>query len=524
MKYYQRLVTKLDSIFVLLLIVSCITLCLLWWGTSALNKHLERVDLAHRSLEAHLSLSNHTYQLFKQYGDALTIGDLDKGAGEKELTVAIRKDIESIRLLIGQEIRLVGDEEISELYALSEIEQKIQRLISEIDVLVGLDKSTDGFSNYWLKLSTILEDDIDRDFHSLITAAIEEEREEVQETTLEVERLTDFLRLVTIVSGLIALCAVATAMALLRYQVRKPLQQLLAGVRGFAQGNLYERIHTDRIDEIGEIGATFNEMAESIAASSDDMSRQNTELESVVKERTGQLESTLAESQRKDAQRRRLLADVSHELRTPLTIIQGEADIALRGKDKSPERYKEALERSRDAARHTARLVDDLLFIARNEEGLPKLRVTDFDLRALIDKTADSVATKIDIATLPASMPIRGDQDRIRQALLVLLENARIHGGENIWIQAFNSTDGWQVAVQDDGAGLSDQDKQAVFERFYQGSDQAARYLPGSGLGLPIVKSIAEAHGGQVVLSDREGGGLIATITLPSRTALRAVK
>ena len=518
----MKLTSKLEFLSVCLLLVSAVVIGLAWWGTRTTQVHIERINYAHQALEAHLSLSNHTYQLFKQYGDALTIGDRDKGAGERQLIQAINQDIDLIRQTIAKEIELVGDEELAELETLAEIERTIQNLITEIEALIekGI---PENFSGDWVRLSQILDNDIDRDFHALITEAIEEERGEVHETEAEVAQEVLHIRILMVVCGLMAVVIAAATLRTLNTQVRTPLKLLSDGVREFGEGDFSRRIALSGNDEISEIGNTFDQMAEQIAVTSADLNKQNTDLEQAVEQRTEQLESVLSDIRAKESQRRRLLADVSHELRTPLTIIQGEADIALRGSAKAPEVYRDALQRSRDAARHTSRLVDDLLFMARAEEGLPKLRIKNFDLRKLIEKTIMQSCPKAIVDLESDKMPLSADEDRIRQVLLVLLENAKVHGGRSVWLRAKSTPSGWWISVEDNGVGLTDEEKVSVFERFYRGSDAATRYADGNGLGLAIVRSIIEAHAGSIELSDRDGGGLVASLTLPRQSLLKAV-
>ncbi len=131
----MTLVTRLGVLFAVILSVSLFAAALSVWGSRQTQFHVARVSLAHAALEGYLSLSNNTYQLFKQYGDALIIGDRDQGRGERELVAAIRRDIASLRRIIGSEIDLVGEDEIGELEALSVIATKIEELIVAFDRL-----------------------------------------------------------------------------------------------------------------------------------------------------------------------------------------------------------------------------------------------------------------------------------------------------------------------------------------------------------------------------------------------------
>ena len=216
------------------------------------------------------------------------------------------------------------------------------------------------------------------------------------------------------------------------------------------------------------------------------------------------------------------MADVSHELRTPLTVIRGEADIALRG-EKKPEEYRQALNMVREAATHTARLVDDLLFVARHEAGETRLDLAEADLLTILQSVIGTNGAGATVTSSLEQAKMRCDAGRIRQALLILLENAQHYGGGKIEVRVDESPDGFRIAVEDDGPGLSDADKENAFERFFRGSNAAERYGDGAGLGLPVAKSIVESHGGSISLEDREGGGLSAVVMLPARVKLAVV-
>ena len=517
----MRIVTRLNLLFLLMLGVGATAAGLSLWNAERTSFHVERIDLAHRSLEAHLRLSSHTYQLFKQYGDALLLGDLD-AAEKRTLIEAVRTDIETIRQVIGEEIELVGEEEIEELKLLAEIERTIGQLIVAFEARTS-GGTPESFSADWRVLSRMLEDDIDRTFRSMIGAALEEEREELRETAEAFARELTSLRIASLGAAILALLAMTVGVWMLQRRLSRPLARLMGGVRAFGEGEQYRRLELTGRDELAELARAFDTMAARIAADTKRLSNENSSLEAAVAERTEQLGKMLETAHRGEANRRRLLADVSHELRTPLTIIQGEADVALRGVEKPPEVYRDALTRAREAARHTARLVEDLLFIARSEEGIVPLKPEELELAALIRDTTRTLGREMDMEIDNASAPMRGDSARIRQALLVLLENAHHHGGEHVTVRLNRSVLGWRVAVEDDGAGLSDEDKEKAFERFYRGSGAAGRYAEGAGLGLPIVRAIARSHGGEATLADRPGGGLIAAINLPRRMPLKAV-
>ena len=518
----MTLVTRLRLLVAGLLMLSLSGTALSLWSVREAVFELERVNLAHGVYDGYLSLSSHTYQLFKQYGDALLVGNRDLGLQKNNLIDEIRADIAGIRRLIGEEIDFVGEEEIEELELVAAIEIKLEQLITGLE-RIAANPSADTPATHWQQLSRMLDDDIDRDFRAIIEEALAGEQDEVAETRAAAHaRLVRYQRLALAFAAL-GLAAVVGSIWVLHRGITHPAERLLAGAMRFSEGDFDHRIRLGDASAFGLIGDTLDRMAESLAAESTALASQNAELDDLIRRRTRKLESLLGGAKRADANRRRMLADVSHELRTPVTIIKGEADVALRGASKAPEVYRDALVRTRDAAEHTAQLIDDLLFVARSEAGEVRLRLEQVELVGLLDDVVRTFDPEVELAVDLAHAVIRGDAGRVRQAVLVLLDNARRHGGAHVRLRLDATPDGYRVAVEDDGPGMSDIEKAQAFQRFFRGSNATARYGDGLGLGLPIALAVAEAHGGSVMLEDRPEGGLVAALLLPRRPRLQAV-
>ena len=118
---------------------------------------------------------------------------------------------------------------------------------------------------------------------------------------------------------------------------------------------------------------------------------------------------------------------------------------------------------------------------------------------------------------------IRGDMGRIRQIILILLENAFQYGGQMIEVRLDSAPRGYAVSISDDGPGMTDDEQSRAFERFFRGSNAAVRYDQGAGLGLPMAKAIVDAHGGEIAVKSSPGAGLTVSFTLPKRARLAAV-
>ena len=219
-------------------------------------------------------------------------------------------------------------------------------------------------------------------------------------------------------------------------------------------------------------------------------------------------------------QQRRFLADVSHELRTPLTIIRGQTQLMRRTGDCDPE----AIADIEKEAERLSRLVEDLLFLARAEAGTLPLRHETLDLDTLLldvlrqtQMLAEAKRQRLTLEYLEP-LPVRGDPDRLTQAILNLVGNAiqyTPHGGA-IRVGARREHEWAVLWVQDTGPGIPAEDLPHVFERFYRAArSRTRRGGGGAGLGLSIVWWIVDAHGGHVTVQSKEGEGTTFRLHLP---------
>jgi heavy metal sensor kinase len=218
---------------------------------------------------------------------------------------------------------------------------------------------------------------------------------------------------------------------------------------------------------------------------------------------------------------RRFVADASHELRTPLSVIRGEADVALTH-DRSPGEYQEALVIIQDEARRLSRLIDDLLNLARADAGHVNLRVEEFYLNDLLAECCRAFqgaasAKNINLECLcSGDIAFRGDQELLRRLMLNLLDNAIRYTPAGGKVTAKIEAVGGELRIQvaDTGIGIPPEAAPHIFERFYRGDQARSRQNGGFGLGLSIVKWIAESHRGAVDFTSLPGEGTTFTVLL----------
>jgi signal transduction histidine kinase len=219
---------------------------------------------------------------------------------------------------------------------------------------------------------------------------------------------------------------------------------------------------------------------------------------------------------------RRFVANASHELRAPLALLRASTEVARR--DLGPEQadQRALLDDALAECDHVARLVDDLLLLSRGDAGGLALAWDDLPLDELVDDVSRTVARLAEergvaLRVEPGGGRLRADRARLRQVLLILLDNALGHTptGGRVRVAAAVAADEAVLTVEDTGPGIAPADLPRVFEPFYRSARARADGRDGSGLGLPIARMLVEAHGGTIRLTSAPGGGTRAEIRLP---------
>jgi signal transduction histidine kinase len=219
---------------------------------------------------------------------------------------------------------------------------------------------------------------------------------------------------------------------------------------------------------------------------------------------------------------RQFMADASHELRTPVSVIQSAADVTLAQAARSEDEYRDTLAIVGSEARRLARLVDDMLVLARADAGGYPLKLERLYLNELVADCRRALAVLarergVTIQTMTAEdVPFTGDESLLRRMLLNLLQNAVSHtphdGTVTIALSLLSRL--VYIRVSDEGGGIPESDRARIFDRFVQLDPSRSR--TGAGLGLPIARWIAEAHGGRLELETSDSRGSTFVVSLPS--------
>lgn len=477
-----------------------------WWD--------QRTQLAQEAYGLHLRLDANIFRLFKQHGDALLIGDRDGGETEAELRVKIAQNLAGIRSTIAREIEMVGAEEVEELELLDEIEADVRAINDAIATITTSGDPIDTFIQIE-RLAALLDGEIDVRLNRKIEAALAEELEEVEEVLVDAAAFRAWNEKMAYGILVATLLALIFGVVSFNAQIRQPLIALQRVVDRLRNADYAAPVALGGSREFQELGQVMSQMGQSLSEREASRVEQKKHLEETVAARTAELQQLVDKLELGEANRKRLMADISHELRTPLAIILGEADVTLRTSDDLGADASDALARIRESAKHTNQIVDDMLTVARFEAGQLRLDRKEIDLRKVVLDAVAMFPGKVEVTNPQAPVLAAIDEVRLRQAILALLQNARRYGGPSIRTDLDQDTEAYRISVQDDGPGLNAAEKAQAFDRFFRGSNASGHGVEGSGLGLPVVKSIVEAHGGTVELHDVEAGGLRIVISLP---------
>ncbi|WP_333833783.1 sensor histidine kinase [Rubrimonas sp.] len=364
-----------------------------------------------------------------------------------------------------------------------------------------------------LEFLSLIASERDRSFRAVIAEAVERERAAAAAALARLEALRERLGAAALAMALAGLAAAALFGRAFYRSLLRPIEGLAEAAEAFGAGARDARAPARLPGEFALLGARFDAMAETIDG-------EQARLEAEVAARTAALEAANAELRRIDGQRRRFFATVSHELRTPVTVLLGEAQVALRG-GAGEEGAREALGRIAASGGYLRRRLDDLLRLARSEDGGLSLTLGPCDLSEAGRAAAQAARAYAAAAEVsldfdaPEAAPAQGDAEALRQAALALIDNAvkLSPPGGTVRVAVANGPDGPSLSVADDGPGFGAGEADALFEPYVQGA--AGRRSGGVGLGLAVVRWIAAQHGGAAQAANRPEGGAIVTLRLP---------
>lgn len=305
----------------------------------------------------------------------------------------------------------------------------------------------------------------------------------------------------TLVIGALAVFMVTAIVAVpIINRALRPLQHVARTAEAIAAGDLTRRANlAPFVDEVGRLGEAFDTMVD-------------------------RLQDALAVATASEERMRQFLADASHELRTPLTVLRGTSQVLLREHDLDPEESHAALAAIHDESIRLSRLVDDLLTLSKLDAGQPldphPVAISPF-LTGFVERYASAWPSRrivVEAAELDGTQA-DVDPEALSRMLTNVIDNAARYStpGRPIVIAGASAADSVSIVVKDEGPGLSPEDAERVFERFYRGNKSRSRLSGGSGLGLAIVHALAVQSHGDVCIDSGPNRGTTVAIRLPRR-------
>ncbi len=469
------------------------------------------------------------------------VAQRQQGAGadtevREALQLDMRRTLERLQALSTAAIQLddsaaTRDEHLRRRDAMAVLAASVSDLEAAVDAAEPLAPGADA-RQAWQALTAVFDRSQGRDVRQLIADSVAREAAAVVRERAAADASLAWMRSFWLAMALtLALLAMAAAVHFAR-ALRRPLTHLSEGALALQQGQLRHRVPVDGVDEFSAVARSMNTLAAELEVHRAREAQERQQLEDQVAMRTIELREALDALRDTDARRRQLFADISHELRTPTTAIRGEAEVTLRGADRPTEDYKAALRRIVEAASQLAGVINDLLAMARSDIDSLSLVKRRLDLVEPVGEAlaqAQALAAAGGVALHGDALPaghffVLGDAQRLRQLLLILLDNAVRYsrpGGEVRLVMKAGAQAGQRgrtccVEVHDAGIGIPPHELAQVFDRHFRGQDARRQRPDGSGLGLPIAQSLAKAHGGRVELLNGLQQGTVARLTLPA--------
>ena len=335
------------------------------------------------------------------------------------------------------------------------------------------------------------------------------------------------LRTTALIFTILAAVAAAGVALWLGRRMTRELGHLAQVAAQLGAGDLDARARASSRDEIGQLALRFNGMADAIQ----NRDRELSELNQALEARFAEAETAREEAEKANQVKSAFLASMSHELRTPLNSVINFTKFILRGvMGPINERQTEALTNVVESADHLLNLINDVLDMSKIESGTLNLFVEE-DVNAgeilatvasIAESLLDDKPVELHQEIEPGLPMLTGDRQRIFQVMLNIVSNACKFTQEgHITIRVRQSNGIIHFAVEDTGPGIASEDQDMIFEAFKQ-TETGLRQGGGTGLGMPISRNLAEAHGGQLWLESIPGQGTTVYFDLPIRSEILA--
>ena len=531
--YRKKLVLAFASLFGLMLIQAGVA----FWLFQTVQQHEKRSVVAENLLVSYTDLSADKQRLKVWYAQLLLTGDAPAEARDLLLT-RIDGHIRSLRTLSELQARLLDQSDTpapamdhkQTLDVLQNNFSNFRQRVVQTQAERQASHQTGDKEQIWRDVLAIFDMAGTQDVRVLIAGAIKQQARISQQAEDAAEATIKRSNQV-----LVAMVALTSAITLVMAwyfasKLKRPIDDLLLGTQR-VQSTQFDPAHPISVpqrsqDEFGQLARSFNSMAQEIYNTRLLEKARNEILELAVRERTAELMQANEALQSADGHRRQFFADLSHELRTPTTAILGEAEIALRGKQKSIEDYRFSLNNIASTTRQLSQRISELLLLAREQTLSDHVQLASLPLAPILQEAvaqARSLAqgSEVVVDGILDSSPggahaVLTDAAKLHQVLMVLYDNAVRYtpGGGRVSTQVSDLGGAVEVSIVDTGIGLDATEEAEVFKRNFRGVNARKMRSDGAGLGLAIAQTLAEAIGADIGLQRQAGGGCRAVVRL----------
>lgn len=483
--------------------------------------YLQRADKSHTQLQLASRLSSEIYAYVVIRASAMTPGRSDPVLQDAERR--IDDLLHELDAVLRSEVEMISTDtervqESDEFDRTAELREQT-RVLFNYPTVVTSNGHPGGRFPAIKGMTSELVGHVKQRIEPVIARLVVDERNEIAAVEQAMAELRQALLATGTAIAVTCLCLAVFLVWHLRRTLISPISRMINAAAALSAGRARQSQGGFRHDEIGLLARHFDRMARRVEHHRIKLETLNRELEHRVNERTELLNCSNQRLQSIDESRKRFLANVSHELRTPLTAIIGETELALQEAGSLDPDMAQSLHCISANAAYLRRRVQDLLLLARSEEGQLQLQLHPVDLVELVAEVCAQARGLAEIEQVTIDERVAGDvefasvlADRswLGQCLLGLIDNAVKFSmpGNTVTVGLHRGQDVWCIEIRDQGPGFDDSALPDLFDRYYQTS--GGRMRGGAGLGLAIAHWIIKQHNADIHIGNTEEGAQVS--------------
>ncbi len=526
--YRRRLILSLGAFLLIIVAQSLIAL----WAFDSVNRHIDRAQVSQQMLNELLAFRADSKRLKVWLAEYLITEKRDTGPRD-ELFVRMLAQLERLQALADVRLSQGLQDERSEL---------TMEKVENIDLLRGNVESlqrglqtreierlqTDA--ERWQTLIVLFDKFQGTDIAELVNDSIVLQQARTAQAEISARRALRLAFVSLLTSVALALLLFFALGTRLSRHLNQPLERLLAGTDRIARGDYSQGIPETGSTEFANLARRFNRMARAVQQAETRQRQLQDATEDRVRERTAQLEEVVNQLQEAEGRQQRFVMDISHELRTPTTTILGEAELALRASPGDDPR-RQNLEHIVECCRALSSRIDDLLMLGRGHHALVSVRLQSQPLGAVYAHVAERIQRQVShhpvtLTVKPLEMgdpadagrwTLLVDLDKLDLVCRIVTENALQYrcDSRELELRGRVIEEQLQIELTDQGLGLQPDEADRLFERHFRGRAARAQRPDGLGIGLPIARSLMQAHDGEIRLEPNQPRGTRVILSLP---------